>query len=216
LQSRVAGQLLYHDVFSTYMCQFIQDDPHPVKDVIQDIMNTSSSLPKRCTIGPQAQLYSIVSSWTTNGKATTAGSLLVFEDSVGEDGLSFQSTYKVNIDCPYFKASIAPNPKVLSNLKPSKEQLEKVYGGIMKEVNDLWLQIDSKKTLSCIDRQGKSFNTIIAKVQAQKVFFWPLDDIELLDRTTTNKFARLWFCEDIHHSSILKLAIKKAIQKSTN
>ncbi len=46
--------------------------------------------------------------------------------------------------------------------------------------------------------------------------FWPLDDIELVDWTTTNKFARLWFCEDIHHSSILKLAIKKAIQKSPN
>jgi hypothetical protein len=48
------------------------------------------------------------------------------------------------------------------------------------------------------------------------VFFLPLDDIELVDWTTTNKFARLWFCEDIHHSSILKLAIKKAIQKSPN
>jgi hypothetical protein len=56
-------------------------------------------------------------------------------------------------------------------LIPSKEQLEKVYGGIMKEVNEMWLQIDGKKTLSCIDRQGKSFNTNIAKVQAQKVFF---------------------------------------------
>jgi hypothetical protein len=48
------------------------------------------------------------------------------------------------------------------------------------------------------------------------VVFWPLDDIELVDWTTTNKFARLWFCEDIHHSSVLKLAIKKAIQKSPN
>ncbi len=46
--------------------------------------------------------------------------------------------------------------------------------------------------------------------------FWPLDDIELVDWTTTHKFARLWFCENIHHSSILKLAIKKEIQKSTN
>jgi hypothetical protein len=101
-------------------------------------------------------------------------------------------------------------------LKSSKEQLEKVYGGIMKEVNDLWLQIDSKKPLSCIDCQGKRVNTNIAKVQAQNVFFWPLDDIELVDWTTTNKLARLWFCEDIHHSSILKLAIKKAIQKSPN
>ncbi len=141
---------------------------------------------------------------------------MIFEDNVGEDGLFTQSTYKVNIDCLYYKASIAPNPKVLNDLKPSKEQLEKVYGGIMKEMNELGLQIDSKKTLSCIDRQGKSFNSDIAKVQAQKVVFWPLDSIELVDWTITNKFARLWFCEDIHHSSILKLAIKKAIQKSTN
>ncbi len=90
----------------------------------------------------------MVSSWTTNGKATTAGSLLVFEDNIGEDWLSPQSPYKINIDCPYYKASIAPNPKVLNSLKTPKEQLEKVYGGIMKEVNNLRLQIDSKKTLS--------------------------------------------------------------------
>ena len=66
------------------------------------------------------------------------------------------------------------------------------------------------KTLPCIDHQGKNFNTNIAKVQAQNVVFLPLYDIELVDWTTTNKFARLWFCEDVHHSSILKLAIKKS------
>jgi hypothetical protein len=36
LQSRVVGQLLYHDVFCTYMRHFVQDDPHPLKDVVQD------------------------------------------------------------------------------------------------------------------------------------------------------------------------------------
>ena len=122
LPSRVAGQLLYHDVFSTYMHHFIQDYPHPLKDVIQGIKTTSSSLPKRCTIGPLAQLNSMLYSWTTNGKATTVGSSLVFEDNVGEDGLSSQSTYKLNIDCPGNKACIAPNSKVLNDLKPSKEQ----------------------------------------------------------------------------------------------
>ena len=75
------------------------------------------------------------------------------------------------MDCPYYKEAIAPNPKVLNDLTPSKEQLEKVYGGIMKEVNELQLQIDSKKTLSCIDHQGKSFNTNTAKVLAKNVFF---------------------------------------------
>ncbi len=78
-------------------------------------------------------------------------------------------------------------------------------------MNELWLQIASNNTLSAIDHQGKTFNTNIAEVQAQNEVFWPLDDIELVDWTYKNKFARFWFCEDIHHSSILKLAIEKAI-----
>jgi hypothetical protein len=107
------------------MRHFVQDDPHSLKDVIQDIISTSSSLPKRSSIGPLAQSNSMVSSWSTNVKATTAGSLLGFEDNAGEDGLSSQSTYKVNIDILYFKASIAPNPKVLNDSKPSEEDLKK-------------------------------------------------------------------------------------------
>jgi hypothetical protein len=84
-----------------------------------------------------------------------------------------------------------------------------------KELNELRLQIASKKTLSAIDHQGKTINTNIAEVQAQNVVFWLLDDIELVDWTITIfLFARLWLCEDINHSSILKLAIEKAIQKS--
>ncbi len=95
-------------------------------------------------------------------KATTAGSSLGFEDNVCEDTLSSQSTYKINSGgCLYYKASIAPNPKLLNDFEPSKEQLETVYGGIMEEVNELRLQIASKKTLSAIDHQGKTINTNI-------------------------------------------------------
>jgi hypothetical protein len=73
------------------------------------------------------------------------------------------------------------------------------------------------KTLSAMDHQGKTVNTNIAEVQAQNVVIWLPDDIELPDWTTSiSLFARLMFCEDIHHSSILKLAIEKAIQNSTN
>jgi hypothetical protein len=143
---------------------------------------------------PVAEVNLEVDSWTTTPKATTAGSSLGFEDNVCEDTLSSQSTYKINSGCPYYKASIAPNPKLLNDFEPSKEQLETVYGGIMEEVNELRLQIASKKTLSAIDHQGKTINTNIAKVQAQNVVFWLLDDIELVDWTTTNfLFARLWF-----------------------
>jgi hypothetical protein len=215
LQIEVAVQFLYHDVFSTYMRHFVQDDPHLLKDIIHGIINTSSSLPKRCTIGPLAQLNSMVSSWTTNGKATTAAPSLVFEDNVGEDGVFSQSTYKGNIDCLHFKSSIAHNPKILNDLKPIKDMLKKVNGGIMKEVNDLRLQIDSKKPFLALIIMAKPSILILPKFKPKMCFF-SLDDIELVDWTTTNKFARLGFCEDIHHSSFLKLAMKKAIQKSPN
>jgi hypothetical protein len=75
-------------------------------------------------------------------------------------------------------------------LKPSKDQLDKVYGGILKEVNDLQLQIARKNTISAVDHQGQTFNTN-AEVQAKNVVVWPLDDIELVDWTSENKFARL-------------------------
>jgi hypothetical protein len=35
----------------------------------------------------------------------------------------------------------------------------------------------AKNTISAIDHQGKIINTNIAKVQAQNVVFWPLEDI---------------------------------------
>jgi hypothetical protein len=74
---------------------------------------------------------------------------LVFEINVCEDTLSSQSTYKIISGFLYCKASIAPNTKLLNDFKPSKEQLETVYGGIMEEVNELQLQIANKKNLFC-------------------------------------------------------------------
>jgi hypothetical protein len=48
-------------------------------------------------------------------------------------------------------------------LKPSKEQLEKVYGGIMEKVNELWLQIDSKKILFALIIKAKASILILPK-----------------------------------------------------
>jgi hypothetical protein len=81
----------------------------------------------RCTKTPIEKYNLEVASWTTTRKTTTAGSSLVF-NNVGKNGLSSQLTYKVNIDCPYYKASIAPNQKILNDLKPSKKPLEKSIG----------------------------------------------------------------------------------------
>jgi hypothetical protein len=55
-------------------------------------------------------------------------------------------------------------------LKPSKEQLEKVYGGL-KEVNDLQLQIDSKKPFLALIVKAKVSILILPKFKPKMGFF---------------------------------------------
>ncbi len=162
LASSVTSQCLYHDVFTMYLRHFLPNDLSFLKYIIQDIITTLMSPPNRCTITPVAKVNLEVDSWTTACKATTTGSSLGFEDNVCDDIQFFQSTYKINSGCLSYKASIAPNPKLLNDFEPSKEHLEKVNGEIMKEVNKLRLQTTSKNTLSAIDYQGKTINTNIA------------------------------------------------------
>jgi hypothetical protein len=171
LASSVTSQCLYHEVFTMYLRHFLPNALNFLKSTIQKITTNSKSLPNRCTMTSVAEVNLEVDSWTTTPKATTAGSSLGFEINVCEDTLSTQSTYKINIGCPYYKASIAPNTNLLNDFEPLKEQLETVYGGIMEEVNKLRLQIASKKTLSAVDHQGKTFNTNIAKFKSKMLFF---------------------------------------------
>jgi hypothetical protein len=96
---------------------------------------------------------------------------LGFEDKVCDNTLSSQSTYKINSGCPYYKASIAPNPKLLNDFEPSKEQLEKVYGGIMEEVNELWYQIASKKPFLPLIIKAKPSILILPKFKPKMLFF---------------------------------------------
>jgi hypothetical protein len=96
---------------------------------------------------------------------------LGFEDNVCEGTLSSQSTYKVNSGCPYYKASIAPNPKLLNDFEPSKKRLETVYGEILEEVNELRLQIASKKPFLPLIIKVKPSILILPKFKTQKVFF---------------------------------------------
>jgi hypothetical protein len=111
-----------------YLHHFLPNDLCLLKHIIQDIMTPLTSLPKRCTKTLAAKFNLEVASWTTTCKAITAGSSLVFKDNFGEDRLSSQLTYKVNLDCQYYKASIAPNPKMRNDLKPSKDQMKKFMG----------------------------------------------------------------------------------------
>jgi hypothetical protein len=144
------------------------------------------SPPIRCTITPVAKMNVEDVSWTTTCKATTAGFSLGFKDNVCEDKLSSQSTYKINSGCLYYKeASIAPNPKLLNDFEPSKEQIEKVYGEIMEEVNELRLQSTTKKPFLPLIIKSKATILILPKIKPKMLFFGFFDDIELVDWTTS-------------------------------
>jgi hypothetical protein len=49
LASGVTSQCLYHDVFTTYLHHFFPNDLCLLKNIIQDIITTSTSPLKRCT-----------------------------------------------------------------------------------------------------------------------------------------------------------------------
>jgi hypothetical protein len=54
----------------------------------------------------------------------------------------------------------------------------------------------------------------LLRFKPRMLFFSDIDDIKFVDWTVTNQFARFWYYADIHHSSIPRKAILKAINKS--
>jgi hypothetical protein len=163
--------MFYHDAFMMFLCHNHLEDLVILKlnDIIKDTTSTLSSL-CMATTTPQSILSSEASSWNTTHRVITSDSFLVFKENIWEDGLSSQLTYEVNIEDPNYISSLSPNQKLLDRLKMSTETLKKVYGAIMKVLNDLRIQLSTKHGLIAIDHQGRNINTIIAEVQAKCVF----------------------------------------------
>jgi hypothetical protein len=211
--ARDYAQCVYFDVFSTYSRHTL-----PNAEEFDEIMaavksvQTNLTSQRSCSTNRMSQLNSEVSSWNIKRQIFPSSST-IFNESIGEDGLSSQSTYDVIFDNPHHIESIAPNPKVLCNSLPSNEDMKQSYEILVKALNDMRIQLSSKNTLFAIDRNGRSFNTNIAEMHA-KIVCLDIDDVEFHEWTVQNKFARLWYCQDLRHSEILKLSIENAINKS--
>jgi hypothetical protein len=163
------------------------------------------------TSTPLSQLNLMVDSWTTkrNGNHDSSS---ISDKNIGEDGLSIQSAYDVNIDNPYHTESLAPNLELLDPPLLYDDEVKVSYTILTKRINELWVQLSTNKTLLFVNKQGQTFNTNIAEVRATNVIL-SIDDIELNEWAVNNKFARFWYCWDLCNCSILKIAIEKAIHK---
>jgi hypothetical protein len=89
-------------------------------------------------------LNSKVESWNT-GKVTNTVSSSIFDDNIGEDGLSFQSMYEHNIDDSIYLNSLHPNQKLLHKVKTFHPGVKKIYVSVVRVINNLMMQISMKK-----------------------------------------------------------------------
>ncbi len=74
----------------------------------------------------------MVDSWTTkhNGNHDSSS---IFDENIGEDGLSIQSVYDVNIDNSYHTESFAPNLELLDPPLLYDDEVKASYTILTKE-----------------------------------------------------------------------------------
>jgi hypothetical protein len=191
---RVPPQYKYHSVFLTFPCHLLTKDSYILKVVIE--VTTNSSFYPRSKATPQSILNPEVESRNTR-KVTNTVSSSIFDNNIGEDGLSAQSMYENNIDGSNYQNALCPNQKLLPKVMTSHPGVKKISVSVVWVINNLLAQISMKNTMTTNGEHGKSLSTNIAEVHASRVSCFPLDDIEFFEWTCTNKYGHLWYCPDI-------------------
>ncbi len=86
---------------------------------------------------------------------------MMFEDNVGEDGLSAQSSYIININDSNYIENLSPDPPMLDNeVLLEHDTLQKVNTKLIGALNEVQIQKNTGSTLSVL-WNGKSHNTCI-------------------------------------------------------
>lgn len=210
---RDMSQCVYFDAFTSYARHQLPEDIDEILTIVESVISNKNVTTKRFgSTNRMSRLNSEVSNWNAK-RPIFPSSSSIFNDSIGDDGLSSQSTYDVRIDNPHHIEAIAPNSKLLQDSLPTIDAMKTSYQILLKAVNEMRIQLSTKNTLSAIDRNGRTFNTNIAEIHATSVCL-SIDDVEFYEWASENKFARFWYCQDLRHSEILKLSIENAIKKS--
>jgi hypothetical protein len=83
----------------------------------------------------------------------------MFEDNVGEDGLSAQSSYIININDSNYIENLAPDSDMFDyEVFLEHDTLQKVYTKLIEALNEVQIQKNTASTLSVL-WNGKSHNT---------------------------------------------------------
>jgi hypothetical protein len=124
-------------------------------------MSLIISLLKNCKLvrtPPTVFKNAEVSSWRKQTSKSDSSSLhsMMVEDNVGEDGISAQSSYTIDINDSNYIDNLAPHPTMFDNEVPlGMYTLKKVYTQLICALNDVRVQKITNSTLSAL-WNGKS------------------------------------------------------------
>ncbi len=136
-----------------------------------------------------------------------------YDDNIGKDSLSSQSTYVQDIEDEEYLQCLCPSPRFLATDSVTDNiELRDVYASLFKAVYDVCV---NKSFLRGLNEENKSVDTYIVELHALLVVNCH-DDIEFYEWAHANTSHVIWSCHDIFKSPILESAMKKLTKKSSN
>jgi hypothetical protein len=101
-------QSLYHGIFTTFQCHNAYSYNSEEKALIVSLLTNCKLVRSPQTVTVNAK----VASWWKGNAKSDSSSLpsMMFEDNAGEDGLSAQSSYTIDINDSNYIDNLAPDP----------------------------------------------------------------------------------------------------------
>ena len=150
----VGVQSLYYGIFTTFQRHNANSYNSDKKELIISLLLNCKLVRTPPTVSKNAE----VSSWWRGSSKSNSSSFhsMMFEDNVGEDGLSAQSSYTIDINDSNYINNLAPHSTMFDNEVPlGDDTFKKVYTQLIKALNDIRIQKNTNSTLSAV-WNGKS------------------------------------------------------------
>ncbi len=205
-----SAQLIYHRIFTSFQQHgaILDKDKSLAKNILLQLQ-CLKIIPKNNNHTLQHNQEVLSWSKPLAKKALSYG----YDDNVGDDCLSSQSSYDQYISNQDYLHSIIPS---LQHLTYSKidvaAELKGVYSSLFKAIHGIGLKLSDKTTLLVIDKKQSIVDTHIAQIKASSVVH-AYDDIGLFGWARGNQSHSLWVCDDISKSPMLESVIVKALKK---
>jgi hypothetical protein len=169
------ASIYYYSACTTYPRHNCPENISSNPDVLDLLLKVFSS---RARVSTQKVWNPIIESWNQPKKSSFLSlPPLTQESNVGDDGLTLQSTFDVNIKEEDYIVSLCADPHLLVASMPSDDQLKKHYTKLLEGITLLRQILSRGNTLSAVRRRGELMDLKIADISAKDVML-QIDDMQ--------------------------------------